>query len=329
MKSSNSMQRSKSKRIEEDIDTTLNTEAKDQSLWLVKIPHFVASEWSKLKNNDVLGSLTIKLASQSNLSNSNGKISKDSSNSKIKQLCINLNYQEIESDKLNANGRIDTKKYVNNEERNKQVERIVTYPKDFTLEEVQKSTGDAFYGFSSSDGTDSKFTIDGRVTKNLILKPAEMNTYNKLVRERSLQVKLNSRHETSIADAHDIHQASIQSQNVEFISTDRSELKRKAALDGKTANKMLKGNNSDSNESSLTTTLRSKVFEIFLIDERQTYKDILMYCKDIPNFTREDELKVILNKYTKYNRKGIYRSFYELKPEFKDYSMDVKDDSND
>ena len=38
---------------------TLNLNGKNQSLWLVKVPTFVAEKWSQHKSDDLLGSLSI------------------------------------------------------------------------------------------------------------------------------------------------------------------------------------------------------------------------------------------------------------------------------
>ena len=37
----------------------LNVEGKNRSLWLVKVPVFVAEKWSKRSNDDILGNMRI------------------------------------------------------------------------------------------------------------------------------------------------------------------------------------------------------------------------------------------------------------------------------
>jgi hypothetical protein len=67
--------------------------------------------------------------------------------------------------------------------------------------------------------------------------------------------------------------------------------------------------------------LRNKVFEAFSTQDKYTLKDLLMICKDVEGFTKEKELRDLLEIFGKYHAKGTYQKFWELKVEYKDHSQ--------
>lgn len=285
---SSSASQSKKKSADKAQSKVLNLDALDQSLWLVKVPQFVAERWANAENDDILGSLTVT-AVKSSIPNK----------PPIKQLNIKLNDAKI------GQG-----------------------PDAFTLEEL-KSSNDNFFAFSTDKDANKGFSVDGKVTKNMVLKPQINEGYRQLIRARGLSNVAN-RKEIGVANMQEIERTSTQSHTVEFITSDRMELKRKAAAEkalsgGKSSRTSLSGLASSSSAGtedgdSVMTALRSRVFQAFETNERLTFKDIFTACADVPGFTKEKDLRDLLELYGKYNHRGMYKTFWELKPEYRDHS---------
>lgn len=114
----------------------------------------------------------------------------------------------------------------------------------------------------------------------------------------------------------EIERTSTQSHTVEFMTSDRMEMKRKAAAEKLSANKASRTSGGD--EGDVLTQLRSRMFEAFEKTDRLTFKDILSYCSDVAGFTREQDLRDLLEEYGRYHHRGTYKHFWELKAEYKD-----------
>jgi hypothetical protein len=60
------------------------------------------------------------------------------------------------------------------------------------------------------------------------------------------------------------------------------------------------------------------------VNEKQSLKDLLALCHAgaaaAKVAIRDEEVKETLKEFARYNSKGMYKSFWELKPEFKDHS---------
>jgi hypothetical protein len=247
----------------------LSLNAKDQTLWLVKVPDFVAEKWASSSSDDILGSLSYSVT-QSNQPNM--PPSKK----------INVSLTQTEEEKINN---ID----VNN----------------FTLEDIV-SSGDQMMAFSVNSETDA-YGVQGQITKNLLLKPVGTNNYRNLVRDRGVQIRKNTL-VVSTADQRNA-MSSGAGHIVDFIvpPTQRRYLNKAGTLEGYDSEK-----------------LRGKLFEAFNACEQQGFKEIIEFCKDISGFTKdkEKELKEQLEIYAFYWGKGKHRGKWELKSEYKDYTMD-------
>jgi len=270
---------SKKKSVDKAASRVLNIDALDQSLWLVKVPQFVAERWATAENDEILGSLNISLKAAGN------------GRPPTKQLNIALDPSSH-----------------------------TTGPDNFTLEELKSAT-DSFVAFSSEKDIGKGFIMDGKVTKNMILKPQINSEYRELIRQRGLNTVAN-RKEIGVANMQEIERTSTQSHTVEFITSDRMELKRKAAAEkGLFGSKQSRlGSDADAADEEVMTALRSRVFEAFEKNDRLTFKDILGYCTDVPGFSREKDLRDLLEVYGRYNHRGNFKHFWELKPEFRDHS---------
>lgn len=266
----------------------------DQSLWLVKVPAFIADKWATADHDDILGQLKITLKSTGPSKPPN------------KQLSVILN-----------NNTGDTSNSV---------------PSNYTLEEVTtlKGCDDNFIAFSSdkSNGDGEGYYMDGKVTKNLILKPQNNSEYRQLVRDRSLS-KIVNRKQVQEADFSAIELAASQSNNVDFISAEKIELKRKLQLEKLSSGAKRSSVHSLANGASEVDLIKSRIFEAFDKNSKLQMKDIIIGCGDIHSLTKEKTIKDVLETYAKYISRGPFRQFWELKPEFKNNSMVDADTTHD
>jgi hypothetical protein len=263
----------------------LNTNALEQSLWLVKVPSFVAERWSRAENDEILGSLTVSQKS----SGPNLPPSKQ----------LNVLLEKVDG---------------------------ATGPDSFTLEEL-KSSNDSFVAFSTETDPTKGFSIDGKVTKNMLLKPHINEEYRKLIRDRGLS-KVVARKQIGMANVHDIERTATQSHTVEFIASDRMELKRRAAaekLSSKSSRLSLSvgAGNLDEASEELVLAMKTRIFQAFEESERLTFKDLVQCCSEVEGFSKEKDLRDLLEIYGKYHSRGALKHFWELKPEFKDHSLSL------
>jgi hypothetical protein len=267
--SSSAVRKIKSEK-EKNTPKVLNIDARDQSLWLVKVPQFVAERWATAESDDIVGSLSVSAKPGA------------AGGPPVKQLNVTLN---------RTDGSVG--------------------PDTFTLDEL-KSSSDNFIAISA-DGSKG-FCVDGKVTKNMVLKPQINEEYRQLIRERGLSNVAN-RKEIGLANMKEIERTSTQSHTVEFITSDRMELKRKAAAEkALLANKASRGNTEGETAQS---ALRSRVFEAFEKTDKLTFKDIFSYCSDVAGFSKEKDLRDLLEVYATYHHRGTYKHFWELKPEYR------------
>jgi hypothetical protein len=192
-------------------------------------------------------------------------------------------------------------------------------PDAFTLEELKSST-DNFIAISSN--SNGGFSVDGKITKNMVLKPQINEEYRKLIRDRGLSNVANRR-EIGIANMKQIEMTSTQSHTVEFITSDRMELKRKAAAE-KALLASKAPRTAGAEEGDMLALLRGRVFEAFEKNDRLTLKEIESYCKTVPGFSNQADLRDLLEQYAKYNHRGTYKHFWELKAEYRDHYTEPK-----
>ena len=266
----------------------LDISLKDQSLWLVKVPQFVAEKWAGMENDDILGSFSVTTSS---------------ANPNKKQLSIKL---KIEIDKTSPSTPI---------------------PTEFSLEEIGKDAkgGDEFYALTTTEAMEEepKFSLDGKVTKNLLLKPKDTSDYHKFLRERKEKHALLSRTETILVDSRELQRAALQPQVIDLVASDKEELKRKRRMD---TQNLLPAFTPDAAGGPVTASsyIRNRIFNAFSVNEKQSWKDLLALCHAgaaaAKVIIRDEEVKETLKEFARYNSKGMYKSFWELKPEFKDHS---------
>lgn len=268
---------SKSKPVAKDLNVSLA----NQSLWLVKIPQFVAEQWNYTRDNEVVGSLKITMKA-------NGPNVAPSKQLNVKLISGDNNHSDENNNDM---------------------------PDEFTLEEVSRNnaSSDSFVAFTA-DESSGAFSVDGRVTKNLLLKPQGTKEYRHLIRARGIN-KLVTRRETHVANVVDVQRSQAQSHTVEFITSEKTELKRRHDSSRGAASKAARLGGEGDNEA-----LRSKMFEAFGRNERQPLRDLMTFCQDVPGLTGEKDLRDLLDTYAKYNRRGIYKQLWELKPEYRDYN---------
>lgn len=268
-------------------DNILDISLKDQSLWLVKVPQFVADKWATMENDDILGSFSVTTSS---------------AHSNKKQLSIKLNADVGNSPSS-------------------------PFPTEFSLEEIGKDAkgGDDFYALTTTETMegDPKFSLDGKITKNLLLKPKDTGSYHEFLLDRKNKIALKSRKETLLVDSRELQRAALQPQVIDLVTSDREELKRKRRVD---TQNLLPAFTPDAAGGPVTASsyIRNRIFNAFSVNEKQSLKDILALCHTgaaAANVTiRDEEVKETLKEFARYNSKGMYKSFWELKPEFKDHS---------
>ena len=249
--------------------TVLDMGAKNQSLWLVKVPREVAESWSQKQSDEVLGSLSINT------------VAAGPNAPPVKKISV----------KLSSGGGIDGE--------------------EFTLEDLS-SNDRQLLAFKLNEHSNS-FAIQGQVTKSLVLRPRETKQYREKVRGRSIVATTRQETQSVTEDAVEL-QRSVD-RTIDFIPPAHAELKRKAQ-EANYANKMGR-----STASFDPTELRSKVFEAFAVNERYTLKELRVICKDVPGFSKEKDLKDCLDKYARYNMKGVFKGLWEIKLEFKDHAQ--------
>jgi hypothetical protein len=246
----------------------LDANGLNQQLWLVKLPAFVAEQWSSAKHDDVLGTFMIGMVPPKN-----GKPAS-------KQLMVKLKPGAGE------NG-------------------VSKGPDSFTLDEIganavssSKDAGltDSMVAFSN-DAKAEEFSINGKITKSLVLRPQHNSDYSNLVHDRSLQ-KLANRREVKTANFESLQKAADQNYTVEFITSSKVDMKVKI------------GEDLD------RSTLKSKIFEAFEKSQLLSLKEIIDYCKGVKGFSNEKDLKLLLKDYAVYNTHSINRGFYQLKSEY-------------
>ena len=250
----------------------LNLSVKSQSLWLVKIPTFVAERWVNAQSEDLLGSLSI-----------NSVVLKPNA-PPVKQITVKLSNEK-------------------------------QLPEEFTLEELSASEYQQLIAFKFHEKSDT-FSVQGQVSKNLTLKPKDTRHYREIVRERGITAT--TRQETQHVSEEDVYHGKSGSNTVDFIPPAHAELKRKTQ-EQQYANKV--GRSTTVLD---VSDLRNKVFEAFAVKERYTLKELLCACKDVPGFTREKELRDLLEIYGKYHAKGPYQRFWELRLEYRDHTQPIQ-----
>jgi hypothetical protein len=82
-----------------------------------------------------------------------------------------------------------------------------------------------------------------------------------------------------------------------------------------------------SEEGDMQALLRGRVFEAFEKNDRLTFKEILSSCSTVPGFSNPADLRDLLEQYGKYNHRGTYKHFWELKAEFRDHYTEPKADA--
>jgi hypothetical protein len=242
----------------------VNISAINNSLWLVKIPEYIAEEWKNAEHNQVLGSFKI------------GIVPEPGNKEPQKQLIVNLD---------NSKSRVKT--FILKEQSNpiKNEEELVAF-----------------------NSIDENFTVEGKVNKSLVFRPADVDAYAETVRERNM--KATARRETQLADINNVRNGSHQeiSQIMDFLPTTQK-----------------KGNDNAIMSSDDLEDLKNKMFEAFDKKTSLPFNEILSYCKETLPKVREADLRSMLGTYARYNKHGINKKLWELKAEYRDYGVKTEE----
>jgi hypothetical protein len=288
----------------------LITDKLNQSLWLVKLPHFVAEKWSNpalVKHHDVLGSFRVGL-----VQSENGKPPE-------KQLIVNLNTSSEDTNNHQHSVEDDVQTFV--------LKEVTTVGSSIApSSSATTAAPEELMAFTSNEKLET-FSIEGKITKSFALRPQQSSEYRNLVRERFLN-KLATRRESTTVSYRDLQKIqssqSHSSYTIESLSSVKQEMKRKSGKGTASATAAASSSSSTSaaNDGSFDPNiLKSKMFEAFEQCERQSFDSLLSYCyENCPGFSKESDLRALLDEYAKYNKKGIYKQLWELKSDFKDYA---------
>ena len=257
----------------------LDMQGQKSSLWLVKVPAYVAEKLATAKTGDAVGTLSITA---------------DPSKQGKKSINVTLS--------------ADTK---------------ANDPTAFTLEPLAAADDQELLSFTN-DREKNSFTLHGNVTKKLFLKPKDDSKYRQMIRDRGKSaLPSKSTHEADMAS---VLQARASSHIIDFIPPAYAELKRRRL---ETGGKSAEGSAGGSSGTPVDMdALRSKLFQCFESNSRQSMKDLIAHCKGVQGFTRERELRGLLDHYARYQSKGMYRGFWELKAEYQGNSSADPSTSN-
>lgn len=172
-------------------DHTLNLDSAEQSLWLVKVPNFVADSWALASNDESLGTFAA--------SRIRGP---DPSQPPKEEIVIKL----------------------------KGVDGAPAIPLDYTLEPVlSKDTTSATLAFSF-DSEEKGFAANGKIIKNWLLRPQNTPAYRNLIKERSLRMNERTEAKPLVESSSSSVRPTAGSQTVEFFRSTKGEMKRKRNL---------------------------------------------------------------------------------------------------
>ena len=232
----------------------LGTQDAGSSLWLLKIPNYIAERWANNEPNDILGNLGVTSVNDTTMGPPTKKI-------KLKLL------SGSDADKQTVD--------------------------DFIVEELKG--GPQLFAFSYNDSTES-FSVSGKVTKNCTLMPENVNTYG-TVQTEIARLELARRPQVVRIDQRALR--SDPSTVVPFILP---------IVEGKKS----AGSSAVSSMAAEKTEIMETLFGAFKKEPHLTLKELQQVCS-----CSEQDLRPLLTSYCVYNKKGSFKFYYELKPEFK------------
>jgi hypothetical protein len=281
-------QQRKKKKVKPAVTEMISGEAvqsSNQTMWLVKLPAFVADEWAKMGDNEVLGSMKITMAP-------------GAAGKKI-NIKLNVNEKKKKMSKVGgATGEMSDDDGAADE----------LIPDEFTLDDVPGAP--KMFSFSGDDDTE-RFVMQGQISKNLLLKPKGTKEYQEYLWNRN--VKTTARREAiKTSDDKAAFAVSRSDTIIDFAPPAAALQKRKAKEISQGAKRA-----GGADAALEIKAIRAKLFEYLSKIERTTLGDLQAFCSDVEGYTNA-RLKELMDDYCRYNPKGPYKHLYELKPEFKD-----------
>lgn len=173
---------------------------------------------------------------------------------------------------------------------------------DYFLEEMSK--GPQLVSFAH-DIEGDYFSSKGVITKQGILRPKGDEKYREYCRNRTAMASTKTR-VTRAVDATTIHSAPPVSHEVDFIPPAYVGSKRLSTDQKAHGVKKQKMATTDSKD------IRNKIFQAFESRDKLTLKEISAACT-----SPEKDIKDLLKDYATFHQKGVYRNYWELKPEYR------------
>jgi TFIIF, beta subunit HTH domain/TFIIF, beta subunit N-terminus len=265
-------------------------DGKDTSLWLVKVPAYVADAWSHAQNDDVIGHLSIsKIVPPAQAGNSTAKSGKAAADAVTKR--VNVRLTEAGSNWSNKRGRIDASGKSSSSSSSSSIED--ERPIDYTLAEVAGGIGNTVLALSY-DGDIGQYSLAGKCTKNYTLRGKDIESSGAFVHKRNIR---QARPAAQIVDMND--------------PANKAPTSVGGAIDLK-APKVYHGELDE-------RVLKTRVFELFGTEDWISFRDISAACHDIPGVS-EDSIRDLLKKFARFHQKGEHKQTWELLEKFKDHS---------
>ena len=276
----------------------LNIDSYSNSLWLVKVPSYIAEKWSNCVNGESLGLLTIANSEQG------------------KKIFVSLN-EDANNTSSNRNRPSATvNEFVLDEFSNNDSNQQHLIAFDYNNPTDVVSNTNTTNSVGTTGNVSSSYIMKGQVTKRSILKPKnKLSTeYKKLVTNRNL--KASTHHESVIAPIYDLETRTNASHVVDFIppasvtagSGGAADLKRKLNQQQSETLRQMKSSNTNESSSSSSiaaatamtsitainpnATLRSRFFDAFTLNSKQSLKELIIYCQ-VTNATSGSSLSAV------------------------------------
>lgn len=246
------------------------------ALWLVKLPKFVSELWAEAKDGDVLGQL------------SSVSVRDPSTSQVVKKLSVSIPESEGMASTIGLLSflcLISCSIELGNK------------PMQFTLDELGNflNQSNDLLAFVH-DPDRERYSVAGRCTKSLVLKPKDNSQYHELRKKRVLAEQV--RKESQYLAASDIAGRRVTAADyiVNPSNSSSSSKRIKQEID--------------------PSMIRNRIFTAFAKDNKVLFADILASCKDMAGISA-DSLRPVLETYATFHKKGQYHSYWELKPEYR------------
>lgn len=275
----------------------LNTDDKNKSLWLVKVPTFVSENWvniQKNNGNNLLGTMKI-------INNNQGKVTSIKLNDDSE-----FTLEDLTSDpNMLVFSNTNKKNNVNHDDLD-----------EADIKDINNKAN------KKKEKTIPKYTIVGKITKHMALKPVLNARYQEILRQRN-DASHTTRTTSAVSDS--VHNKVTDDTSMDFVPPVYAENKRRLSEMKQNSKKTYRNSNGQVIEPD-NKILTDCLLSCFATNDKVTLKEILTHCNTttysdsahkVGDLFTEREIKDNLLKYATYLSKGMYKHYYELKSDYK------------